>query len=84
MDGKGDSDDAKDMRLKIVQIAKVANQYGHQKNKNVLNLIKNQLRAHARMDDPFDNQPYVYAFTEHNLRPYAPARQRWMVYSRQV
>ena len=35
-DGKGDSDDAKDKRLKIVQIARVANQYGHQKNKNVL------------------------------------------------
>lgn len=62
-DGEGDSDAAKQVRDQIKAIASTANQYGNSKNQNVLNLIKNHLRANPRHDDPFDNQPYVFCFT---------------------
>ena len=62
-DGDGDGDDAKRVRNQIKAIASTANQYGNSKNQNLLNLIKNHLRANPRHDDPFDNQPYVFCFT---------------------
>ena len=62
-DEQGDSDQAKEMRNQIKAIAKTAQQYGNSRNQNVLALVKQQLKAHARRDDPFDNQPYVFAFT---------------------
>ena len=61
--GKGDSDEAEKLRSEIIAIGKTANSYGNQKNQNVLALIKNALRAHARCDDPFDKQPNVFNFT---------------------
>ena len=61
--GKGDTDEAEKLRAEIIAIGKTANSYGNQKNQNVLALIKNALRAHARHDDPFDKQPNVFAFT---------------------
>ena len=62
-DSEGDGDAAKKVRDQIKAIASTANQYGNQKNQNVLNLIKNHLRAHPRHVDPFDNQPNVFCFT---------------------
>ena len=72
-DGKGDEDEAETLRCEIIAISRTANAYGNQKNQHVLNLIKNRLRAHARRDDPFDNQPYVFSFTN---RAYDLTRQR--------
>ena len=63
IDGEGDGEAAKKQRDQIKAIASTANQYGNMKNQNVLNLIKNHLRANSRHDDPFDNQPYVFCFT---------------------
>ena len=39
---------AEKLRAEIIAIGKTANSYGNQKNQNVLALIKNALRAHAR------------------------------------
>ena len=62
-DGEGDGEAAKKLRDQVKAIASTANQYGNAKNQHVLNLIKNELRASPRHDDPFDNQPYVFTFT---------------------
>ena len=62
-DGEGDGEAAKKLRDQIKAIASTANQYGNAKNQHVLNLIKNDLRANPRYDDPFDDQPHVFAFT---------------------
>ena len=62
-DGEGDGEAAKALRDKIKAIAGTANGYGNSKNQHVLNLIKNELRANPRHEDPFDNQPLVFAFT---------------------
>ena len=63
-DGRGDSEEAKEALGKLKAITNTALQYGNSKNQNVLALIKQHLRAHSRRDDPFDNQPYVFAFTD--------------------
>ena len=41
--------------------------------------FKNELRAHARMDNPFDNQLYVYAFTNiaYDLAHHQRGDGRW-------
>ena len=59
---QGDSDEAKEFRKQLGAIAKTANQYGNSKNQHVLALIKNHLRSNARTNDPFDSQPYTFAF----------------------
>ena len=61
-DGEGDGEAANKLRDQVKAIAGTANQYGNAKNQHVLNLIKNNLRANPRHDDPFDNQPHVFAF----------------------
>ena len=61
--GEGDSDAAKQRRDQLKAIASTANQYGNFKNQNVLNLIKNYLRSNPRHDNPFDNHPNVFCFT---------------------
>ena len=61
--GEGDSDDVKQRRDQLKAIASTANQYGNFKNQNVLNLIKNYLRSNPRHDNPFDNHPNVFCFT---------------------
>jgi len=71
--GKGDGDEAENLREEVIAISRTANAYGNQKNLNVLALIKNSLRAQARRDDPFDDQPNVFAFTN---RAYDLTRQR--------
>ena len=62
-DGEGGIDDAKKKRKQVAAIANTANAYGNSKNQNVLALVKNRLRSIARRDDPFDNQPHIFAFT---------------------
>ena len=71
--GQGDGDEAEKLREEVIAISRTANAYGNQRNQNVLALIKNLLRAHARRDDPFDSQPFVFAFTN---RAYDLTRER--------
>ena len=60
---EGDSDAANNVKDQIKAITNTSKQYGNVKNQNVLNLIKNYLRANSRHVDPFDNQPNVFCFT---------------------
>jgi phage/plasmid-associated DNA primase len=62
-DDEGDGEAANKLRDQVKAIASTAQGYGDAKNQHVLNLIKNDLRANPRYDNPFDNQPHVFAFT---------------------
>lgn len=48
-------------RLKAISNAHMT--YGNQKNKNVLSLVKDHLRAHATETDLFDEKRHLFSFT---------------------
>lgn len=47
----------------ISRTAKALSSFGHQQNKNVIALIQSQLDAHSLELDPFDEDRYLFCFT---------------------
>lgn len=60
---EGEAGELSALEKKITQTAKALAAYGNQQNKNVTTLIQNQLNAHCMEIDPFDEDRYLYCFT---------------------